>query len=282
MENIIFHIDVNSAFLSWSAVKLLREGFDRDIRTIPAIVGGDRESRHGIVIAKSIPAKKFGIATADTVASALCKCPDLMVVSPDSDYYRKQSKMLMDYLGEICPVIEQVSIDECYMDFEPIRSRFEGPKAAAYFIKDSVREKFGFTVNVGISDRKVLAKMASDMEKPDKVHTLYASEIRDRLWPMPIEELFMCGKSSAARFRELGINTVGELARAERGLIEGLFKKHGIMLWEFANGIDDRRVNPVRQQAKGIGNSTTLSEDVTDQKEAFRVLRELPVRCPQG
>ncbi len=171
---IIFHIDVNSAFLSWSALKLLREGGTVDLRDIPSIVGGDQDTRHGIVVAKSIPAKAYDIHTADTVASAFLKCPDLVMVPPDHTYYREQSRRLMEYLSSVSPRIEQVSIDECYMDFEPIREQFASPEEAAERIKDSVKEKFGFTVNVGISDRKILAKMASDFQKPDRVHTQYA------------------------------------------------------------------------------------------------------------
>ena len=272
---IIFHIDVNSAFLSWSALKLLDEGYGQDIREIPSIVGGERETRHGIVLAKSVPAKKYGIHTAETVASAFKKCPNLVMVPPDHTYYREKSHALMEHLSSICPVIEQVSVDECYMDFEPIRDRFPDPSAAAYYIKDSVREKFGFTVNVGISDRKVLAKMASDFQKPDKVHTLYASEIRGKMWPLPVGELFMCGRSTAERFTHLGIRTIGDLAQMDPSYIEKTFKKHGMMLWRFANGIDESTVNPIPEQVKGVGNSTTLSRDVLKREDAFPVLSKL-------
>lgn len=275
MDPIIFHIDVNSAFLSWSAVKLLKEGYGQDIREIPAIVGGDQTSRHGIVVAKSIPAKKYGIQTADTVASALRRCPNLVVVPPEHGYYREQSRRLMSFLSEICPVIEQVSIDECYMDYEPLRMSRPDPLKAAYDIKNQVRETFGFTVNIGISDRKVLAKMASDFQKPDKVHTLYQREIREKLWPLPIEELHMCGKSTAGRLRMLGIKTIGELAGADKTMIASLFKKHGIMLQNYANGIDNARVKPEKEKAKGIGRSETLSSDVTDANEAYGILRKL-------
>lgn len=274
-ERIFFHIDVNSAFLSWTALKLLREGSEVDIREIPAIVGGDQASRHGIVVAKSIPAKKYGIETAEPVASALKKCPNLFMVPPEHAYYREQSRMLMQHLAGICPVIEQVSIDECYMDFEPIREKYVSPLAAAYAIRDSVYEKFGFTVNVGISNRKVLAKMASDFEKPHKVHTLYVSELPEKLWPMPIGNLHMCGKSSAQRLRSMGIETIGDLAKTDRALVESWLKSHGRLLWNYANGIDDSLVEPEPMETKGVGNSTTLSEDLTDPAKARKVLGEL-------
>ncbi|MCQ2509091.1 MAG: DNA polymerase IV [Lachnospiraceae bacterium] len=278
---IIFHIDVNSAFLSWSALKMLREGADVDLREIPSIVGGDQKTRHGIVVAKSIPAKKYGIQTAETVASALQKCPGLVMVPPEHSYYREQSRKLMEYLAGICPVIQQVSVDECYMDFEPVRRKYPSPEICARQICDGVRETFGFTVNVGISDRKILAKMASDFEKPDKVHTLYAREIREKLWPLPIGELHMCGKSAAAKFRNMGVNTIGDLAQLDVSYAENWLKKQGRMLWEFANGIDSRGVESEPMKAKGVGNSTTLSENAVTREEACRVLDRLCKKVAQ-
>lgn len=274
-EHIIFHIDVNSAYLSWSALKLLKEGSAVDIRTIPAIVGGDQKTRHGIVVAKSIPAKAYGIHTAETVASALKKCPDLVMVPPDHAYYREKSRILMDYLSGICPQIEQVSVDECYMDYEPIRGKYGSPEETAAFIKDSVYEKFGFTVNVGVSDRKVLAKMASDFKKPNLVHTLYVREIREKLWPLPIDSLHMCGKSSAGILKKMGIRTIGDLAKTDKAMAESWLKSHGRLLWEYANGVDDSIVISQPARAKGVGNSTTISHDVTTAKEAHEILRKL-------
>ena len=274
-KHIIFHIDVNSAFLSWSALKLLGEGAAVDLRTVPAIVGGDQKTRHGIVVAKSIPAKAFGIHTAETVASALKKCPDLVMVPPDHAYYREKSRRLMAYLSEICPQIEQVSIDECYMDYEPIRGKYGTPEETAAFLKDSVCEKFGFTVNVGVSDRKVLAKMASDFKKPNLVHTLYVREIEKKLWPLPIDSLHMCGKSSAALLKKMGIRTIGDLAQTDLTMVESWLKSHGRLLWEYANGVDDSAVVSQPAKAKGVGNSTTISHDVTTAKEAYEILRKL-------
>ena len=273
--SIIFHIDVNSAFLSWSALKALQEGSAIDLRTIPSIVGGDQATRHGIVVAKSIPAKEYGIKTAETVAEAFRKCPGLVMVAPDHEYYSRQSHSLMDFLSGICPVIEQASIDECYMDFEPIRDKYASPEAAAALIKDSVRDTFGFTVNIGISDRKVLAKMASDFKKPDLVHTLYVSEIRNKMWPLPVEDLYMCGKSSAIRLQTMGIRTIGDLAQTDPVLVESWMKKHGQMLWNFANGIDDSVVHPEKAAAKGVGNSTTLSANAETREAALPELEKL-------
>ena len=278
---IIFHIDVNSAYLSWSALGELQNGSTQDLRTIPSIVGGDQETRHGSVVAKSIPAKVFGIQTAETVASAFQKCPTLVMVPPDHAYYRDMSQKLMRHLRSICDEIEQVSIDECYMSFEPIRGRFPSPEAAATYIKDSVYDTFGFTVNVGISDRKVLAKMASDFKKPNLVHTLYVSEIQKKLWPLPIASLHMCGKSSAKLLQKMGIRKIGDLARTDKAVVESWLKSHGGMLWNYANGIDEGQVVKEKPKAKGVGNSTTLANNAETEEEAYTVLKELAVSVSQ-
>lgn len=272
MENIIFHIDVNSAYLSWTAVKLLRQGNSVDIRTIPCIIGGDKEKRHGIVLAKSIPAKKFGIVTGEPVVDAFRKCPNLMVVPPEHDYYHEQSKRFINILKEYTPDIEQVSVDECYLDFTGIQKQFSSPVEAGNIIKDRIREELGFTVNIGISNIKVLAKMASDFEKPDKVHTLFANEIQTKMWSLPVEELYMAGKSSVVTFHKLGIYTIGQLAKTPVNVLEYHLKSHGKMLWEYANGMDCQIVETEKEDAKGIGNSTTLASDVSSIEEIQKVL----------
>lgn len=272
---IFFHIDVNSAFLSWTATKMLNEGYEIDLRLVPSIIGGDSEKRHGIVLAKSIPASKLGIKTAEPIVSAFRKCPTLINLPSDFETYRYYSHALMEHLEGYCPDIEQVSIDECYMDFTPIRHRFSSPEEAAYIIKDSVKNTFGFTVNVGISDKKVLAKMASDLEKPDKVHTLFTSEIKEKMWPLPVGDLYMCGRSSQDYLYKLGIRTIGDLARFDKDILSQNLKSHGSMLHDFANGIDDSDICTVHERLKGIGNSTTLSHDLTSREEAKNILLEL-------
>lgn len=274
-SKIFFHIDVNSAFLSWSALAALEAGSDVDLRLIPSIVGGDMSRRHGVVLAKSIPAKAYGIVTGEPVVNAFRKCPCLVTVSPDHELYHQRSHELMQYLSGICPDIEQVSIDECYMDYSPIAANYTSPEAAAAFIKDSVFEKFKFTVNVGISDRKVLAKMASDFKKPNLVHTLYSWEIQEKIWHLPVSSLYMCGHSSVETLKKLGIVTIGELAQADPRILEAHLKSHGITLWNYANGRDDSDVFSQPAEAKGIGNSTTLSADVTSKEEAHKVLLSL-------
>ena len=274
-NQIIFHIDVNSAFLSWSALEQIEQGSDVDLRTIPSIVGGDMSRRHGVVLAKSIPAKAYGIVTGEPVAHAFRKCPNLVTVPPNHTLYDKRSRELIRYLSDICPDLEQVSIDECFMDYTPISDKFPSPEIAATHIKDRIYAKFGFTVNVGISDKKVLAKMASDFKKPNLVHTLYSWEIQQKLWPLPVSSLFMCGRSSAETLHKLGITTIGQLATADLHILESHLKSHGRTLHAYANGHDDSTVFSDPAKMKGIGNSTTLSADVTTPADAHKVLLSL-------
>lgn len=273
--SIFFHIDVNSAFLSWTALEQLENGSDVDIRTIPSIVGGDTEKRHGIVLAKSIPAKAYGIQTAEPVVNAFRKCPTLVMVPPNHTMYRKRSLALMKFLSDICPDIEQVSIDECYMDYTPIADKYTSPEAAATAIKDGVYKTFGFTVNVGISDRKVLAKMASDFKKPNRVHTLYHNEIQTKLWSLPVSSLYMCGRSSVEAMHKLGIVTIGDLANTDVEILKAHLKSHGVTLWEYANGIDASAVGVQPVKMKGIGNSITLIQDATTKEDAYLALLSL-------
>lgn len=272
---LIFHIDVNSAYLSWSAIERLKKYPSLDLRTIPSIIGGDEKSRHGVVLAKSIPAKKYGVRTGEPVAAALRKCPFLHMEPPDHTLYSARSRQLMELLHSYTSDIEQVSIDECYMSFTPISYRFPSAASAARIIADRIRDELGFTVNIGIAPNKLLAKMASDFEKPDKIHTLFPEEIPDKLWPLPVGELFMVGHSSAERLAQLGIRTIGELAHTDPEFLQLHFKSHGKMMWEYANGIDNSLLNPDNHELKGIGNSTTLASDARTTAEARQVLLAL-------
>ena len=275
MTPIIFHIDVNSAYLSWTAVEQLKNGAAVDLREIPAIIGGDQKSRHGVVLAKSPAAKRYGIRTGEPVANAFRKCPNLAMYPPDHKMYREKSRRLMEYLRTFTKEIEQVSVDECYMDFTGIADRWNSPVDGAVEIKDGIKARFGFTVNIGISTNKLLAKMASDFEKPDRIHTLYPEEIKEKMWPLPIGELYMAGRSSVEVLKKLEINTIGDLAQADLKLITLHLKSHGKMLWEFANGIGTSVVQSEPDEAKGIGNSTTLSEDAETIEEVRPVFERL-------
>lgn len=273
---VIYHIDVNSAFLSWEAHHRLQElGETVDLRTIPSIIGGDREARHGIVLAKSVPAKQFGIVTGEPIVKALQKCPNLYIAKPDFSVYVKRSRAFIELLRRYAPVVEQFSIDEAFCDMTGTEGLYGDLVAFAHKIKDEVREELGFTVNVGISVNRLLAKTASDFKKPDLVHTLFPEELPKKFWPLPVDDLLYVGHSTAERLRTLGIRTIGDLAHTDRSVLISHFKKQGIFLHEAADGIDSAPVSEEQSASKSYGNSTTLPADVTNGAEAERVLLAL-------
>ena len=276
MDRLIYHVDVNSAFLSWQAKYELEQlHMERDLREIPAAVGGDPKTRHGIVLAKSTPAKKYGITTGEPLSRALEKCPNLVVVQPKFDEYVRNSRAFIGILKDVAPVVEQASIDEAYCDMSGTGRIYGDPVEFAHRLKDRIREELHFTVNIGISDCKLLAKMASDFEKPDKVHTLFPEEIEKKMWPLSAGELFLVGRSSAKKLTGLGIRTIGDIARMDPSLLQLHFGKQGLTMWEFANGIDESPVRSESDAAKSYGNSVTLSFDVTDTDSAKKILLSL-------
>ena len=221
MQRLIFHVDVNSAFLSWEAARRAAAG-EADLRLIPSAIGGDRDKRTGIILAKSIPAKAFGVTTGEPVGMALRKCPQLVLAPPDFRLYSKNSKAFIAVCRRYAPVVEQVSIDECFLDMTGTGLLYPDPVAIAHIIKDTIFSELGFTVNVGIAPNKLLAKMASDFEKPDKVHTLFAHEIPQKLWPLPVGSLFSVGRSTAEKLTAASIRTIGDLAQADLAYIQRL------------------------------------------------------------
>ncbi|MDO5147355.1 MAG: DNA polymerase IV [Eubacteriales bacterium] len=271
MDRLIYHVDVNSAYLSWEAAEQLKNGAETDIREIPAIIGGDTSRRKGVVLAKSLPAKACGVRTGEPVTDALKKCPDLKSFPPNFPLYKKYSRAFIGILRQYAPVVEQVSIDEAYLDMSGLHFFYKNAEEAAQAIRKEIREQLGFTVNIGISSNKLLAKMASDFEKPDKIHTLFLEEIRDKMWPLPVRELFLTGASAAAKLKELGIETIGDLAGSDPVFLKAHLKTQGETLWRYANGMEDSPVKGEKEEAKGYGNSTTLGKDVTEYEEAARI-----------
>lgn len=275
MERLIFHIDVNSAYLSWEATRRVAQGED-DIRLIPSAIGGDREKRTGVILAKSIPAKKFGIKTGEPVAMALRKCPDLFLARPDFRLYEESSKAFMDIVRSYAPVMEKYSIDECFADFTGTHLVYPDPIELAHTIKDKIRDELGFTVNVGVGSNKLLAKMASDFSKPDKVHTLFAHEVKSKMWPLPVRDLFTVGAATAEKLEKARIRTIGDLANTDLAKVQRLVGvKLGQQIHDYANGIDPSPVLSAPEEAKGYSNSTTLEEDVTTAEQAHTVLLAL-------
>ncbi|HIR04445.1 MAG TPA: DNA polymerase IV [Candidatus Copromonas faecavium] len=273
MGRVIFHVDVNSAFLSWEAVYRLHHlGGTLDLRTIPSAVGGDQEKRHGIILAKSIPAKKYKIQTGEPVANAKEKCPELVLVPPNYELYQRSSRALLRILADYTDKIEQYSIDEAFMDMTGCS---EQPEQTAGELKERVYRELGFTVNVGVSSNKLLAKMASDFQKPNLVHTLWPGEIQMKMWGLPVRELFSVGHASEKKLAALGVHTIGQLAETPDSVLYGCLKSHGLQIKRFANGLDDSPVAPAPPPNKGYGNSLTTPRDVTDRETARLFLLSL-------
>lgn len=276
MNRIIFHIDVNSAFLSWEAAYRIKHlGANQDLRELVSAVGGDMAMRHGIILAKSVPAKKYKIQTGESILEAKQKCPNIILVPPNYGLYEKSSAAFMQILKLYTPDVEQYSIDEAFMDMSGTEGLWGHPVVVANQIKDRIFRELGFTVNVGISSNKILAKMAGDFKKPNLVHTLFPNEIKEKMWPLPVSELFFVGRSTTKKLFDLGIHRIGELANSDPQLLRKHLNKHGEVIWAFANGIDVSVVQPSAPKNKGYGNSTTIPFDVTDSGTAKMVLLAL-------
>ena len=275
-ERVIFHVDANSAFLSWSAayrVKVLGE--ETDLREVPSVVAGDKASRHSILLAKSIPAKKYGIQTGEPLFQALEKCPELVVIPPDYDLYVQASRHFVDMLRQFSPAVEQYSIDEAWVDMTGTQRLWGPPRLAAELMRRRINEELGFTVNIGISSNKLLAKMAGDFEKPNKVHTLFPEEMGEKFFPLPVRDLFLVGAATERKLQRLGIYTIGALAAADVRVLKKRLGKQGELLWHFANGRNADAVTPEPAENKGYGNATTPSHDVVTREEAYQVLLSL-------
>ena len=275
-DRVIFHVDANSAFLSWSAayrVKVLGE--TEDLRDVPSVVAGDKESRHSIILAKSTPAKKFGIHTGEPLFQALEKCPNLKIVQPDYELYVEASRYFVAMLREFSPCVEQYSIDEAWVDMTGTERLWGAPRLAAEKMRSRIWEELGFTVNVGISSNKLLAKMAGDFEKPNKVHTLFPEEIEEKFWPLPVRDLFLVGGATEKKLNLMGIYTIGDLAHADVNTLRRKLGKHGETVWHFANGRNADMVTPEPAENKGYGNSVTTARDVVTTAEAHQVLLSL-------
>lgn len=274
MSRLIFHIDVNSAFLSWESARRVKQGLS-DLRDIPACIGGDPKKRTGIVVAKSIPAKKYGITTGEPVAMALRKCPELVIVKSDFELYIKCSRAFKEICASYAPVMESFSIDEVFLDMTGTSLIYPDPIKTAHEIKDKIRDELGFTVNVGISTNKLLAKMASDFEKPDKVHTLFPEEIPTKMWPLSVRDLLFLGKAFEKKLTEAGIRTIGDMAHVSESEIQALLgNKAGHQLHQYALGIDESPVKVKPEEAKGFSVETTFNDDIVSVEQVLPILLE--------
>lgn len=275
-QRVIFHVDANSAFLSWSAAYRVRVlGETEDLREVPSVVAGDKASRHSIILAKSGPAKKYGIQTGEPLFQALQKCPDLKIVPPDYELYVEASRHFVALLRQFSPAVEQYSIDEAWVDMTGTERLWGSPLLAAEKMRHRINEELGFTVNIGISSNKLLAKMAGDFEKPNKVHTLFPEEMEAKFWPLPVRELFLVGAKTEAKLERLGIYTIGDLANADLQTVKRRLGKFGETIWHFANGRNAAAVMPEPAENKGYGNSVTTAHDVVTTEEAHQVILSL-------
>ena len=275
MKRIIMHIDVNNAFLSWTAVLYLKKGMKVDIRKTYAVIGGDEKARHGIVLAKSMPAKKRGVVTAETLFSAKKKCPNLKVYPPNYNFYKKMSDSMLSLIRNYSPDIEQMSIDECFLDYTPVKHLYGDEVEFAYRLKKEIYDTLGFTVNIGIGNNKLCAKMASDFSKPYKVHTLFDDEVEEKMWPLQVDELFGIGKKTAVKLHNLNINTIYDLAHTDREFLYKYFKNQAQDMIDAANGKGSDIVVSEESSPKGIGNETTLNRNISSRDELYPYLLAL-------
>lgn len=269
------HIDVNNAFLSWTAIYLLNHGSKYDIRNSYAVIGGDEKSRRGIVLAKSMPAKKLGIKTGEPLYIARKKCPVLKTYPMNYYFYQEMSNKLFELIKKYTPDIEIASIDECYLDYTPIKKLYGEPYEFAKKLQTEIFDELGFTVNIGIANNKLCAKMASDFKKPNKIHTLYMNEIEAKMWPLDIGKLFGIGKKTKEKLLKLNINTIYDLAHANQNDLYKYFKNQSSSMIAWANGIDDSKVIKERIAPKGIGNEITLKVDIDEKTKLYSYLYEL-------
>lgn len=275
-DRVIFHVDANSAFLSWTAAYRVHVlGDSLDLREVPSVIAGDKASRHSIILAKSGPAKKYGIHTGEPLFQALEKCPDLIVAPPDYGLYVEASRHFVEMLRQFSPMVQQYSIDEAWVDMTGTQKIFGAPRLAAEKMRQMIWEELGFTVNIGISSNKLLAKVAGDFEKPNKVHTLFPEEMEDKMWPLPVRELFLVGSATEQKLKGLGIYTIGDLAKSDVAILKKRLGKHGETIWHYANGRNAEMVTPDPEENKGYGNSTTTAEDVVTYARAHQVLLSL-------
>lgn len=265
-NRVILHSDLNNFFAS------VEIALNPSLKGKPLIVCGDPKERHGIVLAKNEEAKKFGIKTAETVYSALKKCPDLQMVGSHFHEYKRYSQKVVEIYSRFTEKIEECSIDECSLDMTESTFLFGSGMEIAEKIRQTVKEELSLTVSVGVSFNKVFAKLASEMKKPDAVTQIREDNFRSIVWCLPVSELLFVGKSTEETLRKLGVKTIGDLANADGELLIRTLGKRGKQLQIYARGEDNESVHfeKKKEDLKSIGNSTTLPKDISDREEIKR------------
>ena len=264
MDRIIFHCDLNGFYAS---VELLSHP---DLRDVPMAVCGDPHSRHGIILAKNEPAKKFGIQTAETIWQAKKKCPDLVLLPPHHDLYHAYSKKVNAIYDEYTDLVEPFGIDESWLDVTHTLHLFGGdPQALADHIRSRLKRELGLTASVGISFNKVFAKLGSDYKKPDATTVISRENWQKIVWPLPVGDLLYVGGAARKLLKQYDVMTIGQLAACSAEMLETLMGKMGIQLHEYANGLDQ---SPVRSRydaepVKSVGNGTTFPKNLTTSEQ---------------
>ena len=271
MKRIIFHIDQNCYFAS---VEMISRP---ELKDVPMAVAGDAKVRHGIILAKNEPAKKYGIKTAEAIWQAQAKCPDLVLVDAHHEKYEFYSKKLREMYSEYTDRVEPFGLDECWLDMTGIVSDYEDAEEIALEIRNRVKEEFKLTCSVGISFNKVFAKLGSDYKKPDATTVFSDTNWKEKIWPLPVSDLLFVGKHTADKLSKINVKTIGDLAAADGEFISRYLGKAGVVLWEYANGMDNAPVaeSGYKRIPKSVGNSTTTAEDMTSDREIERTLHML-------
>lgn len=271
MERVILHSDINNCYASIECL------YDESLRGKAVAVAGSVEARHGIVLAKSEPAKRCGVKTGDTVWQAQKKCRDLIVVPPHFDRYVKYSELVRGIYRRYTDEIEPFGLDEAWLDVTGSRSLFGDGVQIANDIRTRIREEFGLTVSVGVSFNKVFAKLGSDMKKPDAVTEITRQDFREKIWNLPVTDMLGCGRATVQKLKQYGVYTIGQLAACGVRFLTNVFGKGGEMLWRYANGLDAARVCPdgFVPVSKSIGHGATCMRDLQTPHEVWLVMLSL-------
>lgn len=271
MDRTILHIDVNNFFAS---IEIM---LNPNLKGLPVAVCGSEDDRHGIVLAKSYEAKKSGVKTAETVWQAKKKCPNLVIIPPQYEEYKKYSKLIQNIYYSYTDQVEPFGLDECWLDVTGSLKLFGNVENIAEEIKERVKKEIGVTVSIGVSFTKTFAKLGSDLKKPDAITYISKENFKNIVWPLVTNEIIGVGKSTFKILEEMNLKTIGELANCDISLLEQKLGKHGRILWKRVNGIDDEIVdaNMYIANPKSIGNGKTFRNDLTkinDIRSAFQNL----------
>ncbi len=271
MENGILHVDMNNFYASVETL------YTPQYRNVPMAVAGDKESRHGIILAKNMLAKACGVKTAEPIWQAMKKCPGLQLVPPHHERYAQFSKRAREIYCQYTDLVEPFSLDECWLDVYGSERLFGDGVEIAQQIRRRVKEELGLTVSVGVSFNKVFAKLGSDYKKPDAVTVFGREQMESVIWKLPCDALLFVGPHTEKTLRKFGIRTIGDIAKMELSSMRAMLGRTGETLWLYANGLDDSPVAPesAREAAKSIGHSVTLPRDVTSEEDVKKTLLSL-------